>query len=88
MKTEPITVNEMQEWMENTFTLYACRSVSEGNGRTHRIALSISPERIFRVEMKGEIKYEGGDEEWAVQLFNDLSNAQDHGHLPAKEGHE
>lgn len=74
MKTEPITVTEMQEWMNDTFTPYACRSVSQGNGTTHRLALSISPERIFRVEMKGTVKYEGGDEEWAVQLFNDLSN--------------
>jgi hypothetical protein len=73
MKNEDITVKEMQEWMNDTFTLYACRSVSQGNGKTYRLALSISPERIFRVELKGEIKYAGGHEEWAVQLFNDLS---------------
>lgn len=77
MKTELITVNEMQKWMGETFTLYASRSVAQRNGRTHRLALSISPERIFRVELKGEVKYEGGDEEWTVRLFNDLSNMED-----------
>lgn len=77
MGNKPITVEKLQEWMNDTFTLYACRCVSQGKGRVHRVTLSVNPERIFRVEMKGETKYIGGDEEWAVRLFNDLHNMGD-----------
>lgn len=77
MEKKPITVEELQEWMNDTFTLYACSYAPQGKRTTCRLTLSVNPERIFRVEMKGEIKYIGGDEEWAVRLFNDLSSMGD-----------
>jgi len=69
MKPEPVKVSELLDWMSEKFTVYA--SLQYG---TRRLTLSVNPERIIRVEMLGIVKYEGGDEEWAAKLFNDLSN--------------
>ena len=69
MKPEPVKVSELLSWMGEQFTIYA--SLQYG---TRRLTLSVNPERIFRVEMLGIVQYEGGDEEWAAELFNNLSN--------------
>ena len=69
MKREPINIEYLEEWMADTWSLYAShplgRSFLEG-----KVMLWVNSDRKFKVEVKGEIKLVTPFACKAVDLFN------------------